>query len=347
MRINLAPRTERKTPEHSKEKPAFWRGIGNGEALEIALRVTNENKAQVVDAFKSMGTSVRDVWTDLNGHMRKVFQLSPVQEHLSAESRQKISDAIVTMAKGLGFAAAGVQGAAGLYKLGTGVEKGDKARMLDGSVDVTTSAAVATTVAGLSTAPLILGPLAAGLGVSRGVVNAIQGYKKGDSRQEIQGVLDATRSAGVFGRLLSSHSATLGTVAAVLGPIAGVIGVGRGYYDLTTGLQENSKTKQLQGLTDIASSIGLTMATTGLGTVPGIALAVAAIGTRAVYSVSEKFQARVDRQLDKMAPALSSTTQKIDSFVEPVLVSARPIIEKWFGWEKGENSSVSEPPPMN
>lgn len=206
-----------------------------------------------------------------------------------------------------------------------------RGQILDGSVGLATSGAIATTVAGMATASLVLGPLAACLAVGRGIHNSLSGYRQGNSRKEIQGILDATRSAAVFGRLLSGQSAALGTAAAVLGPIAGALQVGRGYYDLTTGLKTESKARQLQGLADMASAVGLTLATTGVGTLPGIGLAAVALGVKGLYAVSDGFEARVNRGLDSLNPRLTATTRCIDGWVEPALEKARPWIEKAVG----------------
>lgn len=316
--------------------------ITGGEALELALRFTNENKDQIVDAFRSVGVGIRDAWGDLTDYIDKVFELPEVEDFVSPEDRRKITDVAIKVARGVGYTAAGVQGVAGAYKLVKGYQKGDTGTMIDGSVGLATSAAIATTVAGLVTAPLILGPLAATLGVTRGIYNGVAGYRQGDSRKEIQGILDATRSAAVFGRLLATRSAALGTAASILGPVAGALQIGRGYYDLTTGLEKESKAKQVQGLADMTSALGLTLATTGVGTIPGIALAVSALAVKGLYDLSDRFEAKVNRGLDRINPQLRGTTRRIDAVVDPAMDKVRPWLEKVLG-EKGREGPDDQP----
>ncbi len=165
------------------------------------------------------------------------------------------------------------------------------------------------------------------------------------ARSEALRMLDATRSASIFGRLLSGQSAALGTAAAVLGPLVGAVQLGRGYFDLTTGVKSQTKSLQVQGLADMASAVGLTMATTGIGTIPGIAIASVAIGAKGLYTAHSGFRDWVDGRLEKSAPNLERATRRIDEWLEPAIDTARPLVEKWLGRKgrQAEDATVTHP----
>ncbi len=323
----------------AKGKEGFWREVFSGELFEIGLKLRPDQLRDTVSAAKDVGTSLRDVWKDLKKKVGDVLEIPQVEQIIEPAEREKVTQVILSVARGLGYTAAGVQGIGGAYKLVKGVQTGNTGQKLEGLFDLTTSAAVATTIAGLGIVPLVMGPVAAAMGVARGSYNAVAGFKSGDGRQEIQGLLDATRSASVGLRMLGQHVAGLGVAGAVLGPIAGAIQLSRGYYDLSTGLAKESKPKQVQGLTDIATAVGLTASLTGVGTIPGIALVAVAMGSRVLYQFNDRFEAWADKKLDSWSPALQKVVSRVDKAIEPIITKVRPLIEAASGVGRG-----SEPP---
>lgn len=332
--------SEETPPPEDKEN--FWREIFSGELFELGLKLTPDKINDTVEAARGLGEGLRDQWKDLRDKVSDVLKLPQVESVVSPEARQKTTEIVLTTAKGLGYGAAGIQAVGGFYKLATGFKLGDTARKLDGVFDLTTAAAIASAIAGAGPAPLILGPAAAALGVVRGGYNAVTGFRSNDTRHEIQGILDAGRSLSVGFRLLGEHSGGLALAGAILGPLAGAVQVGRGYFDLSSGLEEQNKQKQVQGLTDIASAVGLTMSVTGLGTIPGIALAGLAVGTRVLYQFNDGFKGWTDRRLEQMRPGLETTVEQVDKVVDPVVATVRPWVEKLTGWRRGDQDPKNE-----
>lgn len=315
----------------------LWRELFSGELFEIGLKLRPDQIHQTVSAAKDLGVGLKDTWDDLRKKVLDVLKLPQVERVIDPEAREKTTEIILGIARGLGYTAAGVQGLGGFYKLARGIKKGNTSQKLDGLTDIATAGAVATTIAGLGIVPLVMGPVAAAMGVARGSYNAIAGFRTGNARQEIQGLLDTTRSASVCLRLLGQHVAGLGLAGMVLGPIAGGIQLSRGYYDLSSGLAEKSKPKQVQGLTDIATAVGLTASLTGVGTIPGIALMAVAMGTRVLYQFSDRFEGWMNKRLEKWAPGLSKATSKVEHVVDPMLAKVRPYFERVTGWHRGQD----------
>ena len=334
------------TDEAKKGKEGFWRELFSGELFEIGLKFRPDQLRDTVSAAKDVGTSLRDVWKDLKKKVGDVLEIPQVEQVIDPADREKVADVVLTVARGLGYTAAGVQGLGGAYKLVKGFKTGSTGQKLEGLFDLTTSAAVATTIAGLGVVPLVLGPLAATMGVARGAFNTVAGFKSGDARQEIQGLLDTTRSASVGLRMLGQHVGGLGVAGAVLGPIAGAIQLSRGYYDLSTGLAKKNKPKQVQGLTDIATAVGLTASLTGVGTIPGIALMAVAMGSRVLYQFNDRFEAWADRRLDKWEPGLNKAVKAVDRVVEPVIEKVRPLVETVIGVGRGSTPLPPSPIPL-
>ncbi len=327
-------------PGDQGQENTFWRNLFSGELFEIGQRLTPEHLRTTAEAAQSVGTALRDVWSDLKSKVGEVLNLPEVEQRFSPEAREKALETVVQVARGLGYAAAGVQGIGGIYKLKDGFKKNSTERKLDGVFDLTTSAAVGTAIAGLGAVPLVLGPLAATLGVVRGGYNAVTGFAKGDTRAEVQGALDATRSASIGFRLLGNQVALLGTVGAVLAPIAGAIQFGRGLVDLSSGLAEEKKDKQVQGLSDIATAVGLTASLTGIGTIPGLALVATAMGGRVLYQFNEKFQGLTDQKLDDWQPQLQTAVDGVEKVTKPILNAGRALIKKATGRSKGDGQDA-------
>lgn len=104
--------------------------------------------------------------------------------------------------------------------------------------------------------------------------------------------------------------------------------------DLRAGLAEKSRTKQIQGLTDIGSALGLVLASTGIGTIPGVILTAASVAARVLYPLSPKFQKHCDRTLEKCEPVLTKSVQGVEKVATPVLNGIRPILDKVLGKDK-------------
>lgn len=326
------------TARASAPKPKdqnWWHDLTSGEMLQASLHLTPDKIRSAVDTTKDVGRSLGHSWEDIKEQADKILHLSAIKNLVPAETRQKILDGALTVAAGVGYAAAGVQTFAGVVKLTKGVEERNGLKRLEGVLDIATGAAIATTIGGLGIAPLILAPLAAGLGVLRGGAHAVAGYKEGSARHETQGWMDATRSAAVMGSLLGRYSAVAATAGAILGPIAGAIQITRGFIDLRDGLAEKSNTKEIQGLCDIGAAVGLTMAATGLGVIPGIALTAVSVGARVLYQVSDKFEAKVDRKLDRLEPKLQKAVNFVSKVTDPIVDKVRPVVEKITGWHHG------------
>lgn len=334
------------TPERAvkQDQEGFWDELFSGELNEIGVYFNPEYIDTTIEGAHSLGEGLRKTWTDLKDKVNDVFEIDGDKSTFSDEFRKKATDVTVQVAKGLGYTAAGVQGLGGLYKLAKGIKEKDTGQKISGIFDLSTSAAVATTIAGMAIGPLVLGPVAATMGIVRGGFNAVKGFLEGNGRKEIQGGLDATRSASVGFKLAGSQAAWLGATGTVLGAAAGVIQASRGFYDLSAGLENKAKDKQWKGLTDIASAAGLTLALTGVGTIPGIAITALAMGSRFLYQFSDKYEARANRRLDQWEPALQKAVNVVNTVADPIIKTVRSGIEKFFGRHRGEEAELKPPP---
>lgn len=328
----------------TQEKEGFWDELFSGELNEIGIHLNPERIHSTFEGAGSLGEALRKTWDGLREKILTVFDIDKDGSTFGPEFREKATDVAINVAKGIGYTAAGVQGVGGVIKLASGFKEKDLGKKLDGVFDLSTSAAVATTISGLPIGPLVLGPLAAGMGIVRGGFTAVKGFKQGNARKELQGALDATRSASVGLRLAATYSAALGVAGAVLAPIAGAIQAARGFYDLSAGLEAENKEKQMKGLTDVASAAGLTLALTGIGTIPGIAITAMAMGARLLYQFNDRFEAVSNRKLEKWKPALSKTANAVNVVTNPVILVVRNCIESVFGHHRGEEIPKDKPP---
>ncbi|MBN9419908.1 MAG: hypothetical protein J0I12_30920 [Candidatus Eremiobacteraeota bacterium] len=321
-------------PEDPKPPGNLWQTLTSGELLQLGLHLSPAKLAEAINTTKDLGKGLGQSWRDIKDTFRKVLHLPVVAEHIDPEAARKISSITMAVVAGVGYAAAGVQGFAGLSKLSAGIKEKNRLKQLDGTLDLAMAGAIGTTIAAAGVAPLVLVPLAATLGLARGVIHSVVGYRQGNAQQEVQGALDGTRSVGILGSMLGHVNPMLATAGAICGPVAGVIQSCRGFLDLRSGLAEGSKTKQMQGLTDIGSALGLLLASTGVGTIPGIVLTAASVGARVLYPLSPKFQKRCDNALDQCRPVLEKSVQGMEKVAEPILQIARPILDKILGKEK-------------
>lgn len=330
MRVptSTAPTVPVSTPEavaaHAAEDHS-WREVVSSELLQLAARWRKEDVDTLARMAKDTGNAMKGVWENLKEGVSQALRLPVLREKIPASTREDLANLAEGLAYGVGFAAAGVMAVAGVAKLRAGVKKGSRQRKLDGVVDLAAAATIAVSVAGLGPARAVLGPIAALLGVARGGYNATVGFRALEPRTEIQGVLDGTRSFGTFCSLLSGAAGPLGVVAAIAAPIAGAIQIGRGYHDLSTGLREGDNQKELSGLTDIGIAVGTTMALTGIGTIPGIALTVASTAAKVAYQFHKGSRQRLDRVLDRVEPVLGCAVAGVDRAAEPLVRRIDPL----------------------
>ncbi len=256
-----------------------------------------------------------------------------VDEVVSSQDREKISEITVAVAASLGYAAAGIQGLAGLAKIRKARGENHQMKKLEGYLDLATAGAIASHIAGMAILPVVLGPIAAGLGMARGGIHAVAGWKAGDTRREVQGLLDATRSTAILGTIVGSRVPWMATTAAVFAPVAGVIQASRGFIDLRDGVRGGEPARRFQGLADIGSAVGLTMAATGAGAIPGAVLTGLCVGARLLYSLSDRFEAWADRKLDRVQPQLETAVGAVEKVWNPILYGLRGLLEKATGWQ--------------
>ena len=329
------------------KKIDWWHELASGELLQAGLHLSPANLQDAVEATRDIGKSLGNSWDDIKDQVTKVLHLPAVGNVLTAEQRQRIADVAITAASTVGYAAAGVQAVVGIAKLKHGVEEKNPLKRFEGCLDIVTAGAITSTIANMGVIPLILGPLAAALGVVRGGIHAVAGYRTDDDRREVQGLMDGVRSAAVLGNLLGRHSGLAATAGAILGPVAGAIQATRGFMDVSGGLKEKDKAKQLQGLCDIGAAVGLTMAATGVGVIPGVILTVVSVGARVLYQVSEKFEKRADQTLGKWEPGLQKAVDAVESVANPIIDRVRPLIEKLTGWHHGDQAGGTSPSPTS
>jgi hypothetical protein len=108
-------------------------------------------------------------------------------------------------------------------------------------------------------------------------------------------------------------------LATLLGPKAAPVQAARGLHELSDGLTEKDKGKQLKGLTNTATAVGVALSVFGVGTVPGLALAGVATGTRLLYDKSETFQKVVDKGLGIARPPMALVNKGVRKVAGPIL----------------------------
>lgn len=315
------------------EKKDWWNQLTSGELFQASLHLSPEKLQQGLNASRDLGKSLSGAWKDLRDNLRKVFDLPLLDEAVSEEQRERISRITLGAAAGLGYGAATIQGLAGLAKIRKGRAENDGSKKLEGYLDVATAGAIASYIAGSAVLPVVLGPIAAGLGLARGGIHAVAGWRAGDTRREVQGALDATRSTAILGTIVGNRVPWMATTAAIFAPIAGVIQASRGFIDLRDGLRQAEPDKRMQGLSDIGAATGLVLAASGIGTLPGVLLTGVSVGARILYQVNERFQNWSDRKLDGVSPALEKVVAGVETVWNPVLGTIRGWIEKATGWE--------------
>ena len=315
-------------PQDPGKLKELWQTLTSGELLQASLHLSPAAVSDAVQTSRDLGKSLGQSWRDVKSKLRELLHLPEVQRHIDSEQARKISHLTLAAASVLGYAATGVQAVAGASKLYSGIKENNRLKRLDGYLDLAMAGAIGTTIAGAGVAPLVLVPLAATLGLVRGGVHAVAGYRSGNTRNEVQGMLDGTRSLAILGSMMGHTAPALATLGAILGPVAGAIQASRGFLDLRDGLKEATPARQLQGLTDIGSALGLVLASTGIGTIPGVVLTALSVGTRVLYPLNDRFAGGCDRLLKSCTPALQKAVSTVEAVWNPVLSVIRPWLDR-------------------
>lgn len=326
-------------PPPGPEKDAWWREVGL-DFLENKLHLTPERINSTVESARDLGKSLAMQWHKLSQTLGKVLA-HPWVENLDPKFQDKTEATALYAAGGIGLGVAGIEGLAGVAKLVHGVRHNKPSKMLEGLLDVTAGAAIASTIMGLGGLPLVLGPIAAGLGVARGAMHAVKGYQAAEPGKEVQGFLDSSRSAVVMCSLLGYHTAVAATVGAVIGPVAAAVQACRGYVTLRTGLEKEDKGKQINGLADIGTAVGLTLTFSGL-VVPGLAITVGSAAAKFLYKVLPPVEWAGDKLLSVANRPLKTGVKAIELTIEPAFQKVRNWIDTHSPWQHGEDSGKDD-----
>lgn len=315
-------------PEEKKED-GFWSELGN-DIRQWLFQLDQEKIEDFGRLVKSAGSGLKGAWKQVRDIPRRFLDLPLVKERVGEGEAERWADVALNLGQAVGFTAAGGHALAGLVKALQGKKKGDTSKVLDGLVDTATAAVIAASVGGMGLARAIAAPIGSGLNALKGGYNAARGFKERDGRKQVQGVLDATRSVGSIGRMLSAHSVALKVVGVGLAPIAGALQAGRGMHDLATGLRNDDNKKELKGLVDIATAVGTAMAfASGVAIIPGIALAVTANLAKLAYQLSPRVRKKMDRGLDKLEPGMAKVVEKTDRWTAPIRGAWRKLMGRW------------------
>lgn len=321
-------------PPDPPEDESWWNEVGLGSLLLNTLHLTPERINSTVESARDLGKSVAVSWPNLRDQVEKVLG-HPLVGHLPVES-DTVAGAVMYGAGALGYGVAGIEGLAGVARLISGVRHNNKQRVLEGLLDVTAGAAIASTIMGAGQWPLILGPIAGGLGIARGAVHVVRAYQKADGKARVQGFLDATRSAAVMSSLLGSYHPAGSWVACVLGPVAATVQACRGYVNLSQGLKEKDKGSQVSGLKDIGTAVGMIMSFSGMA-IPGIAVTVASQVFNLAYKVLPPVEKLTNKALGFANLPLRLVVGATDKIVDPVLGKVRDWIDNNTNWQHGED----------
>jgi hypothetical protein len=317
----------------------LWREVTSGELFASALHLSPARIREAAGSARDVGNALKDVWKNADDTVRKALDLPVVEHRVSPHDRDHIVAVARTVGYGVGFAGAGVLGAAGAYKIASAIRHRSRAQLLDGLVDLGAGAAVAASVAAWAPGGLLLGPAAAALGIVRGGYNAWHGYRSGQTRNEIQGFLDAGNNAVAFSRLIPA----LATGAMLLAPLAAGVQLCRGGWDLSRGIAEGSNEKKVQGLADVCAAVGLALSAAGPLAVPGVALVGVGSAVKVLYQFSPTARKKLDHAVERATPRLQPMMEKVEARVAPLLARARAVIEKVTGHKRGDEPAPPAP----
>lgn len=318
---------QKKEPE---KKDSFWKDRSD-ELRELLLLMDQEKLEDAGQIVKSLGDGLKGAWQQIKDLPRNVFNLPVIKDKIDDRKQEELLSIAEVVGRITGFVAVGGHALGGALKIASGHQQKDTSRTLDGIMDIGTAATFGATVAGLTGAHAILAPLTATFNIFRGGYNAGQGYRRNDDREQVQGLLDSVRSAGSVGRILKAHGMFFKVAGVALAPIAGALQAGRGIHDLSSGIKNVDKKKQIKGLVDIATAVGTGAAfASGLAIIPGVALAVAANITKIAYERSSKVQKKIDPLLERWEPKLIRLIDGAERHTAPVRKAWNKIVSRFI-----------------
>ncbi len=336
----MAPTLLNRPPQKPPEKPApepepegWWHEVGLG-LLQDKLHLTPERINSTVESARDLGKTVAVTWPNLRDQVEKVLG-HPLLDGRFPNASGHIEGAVMVGTGALGYGLAGIEGLAGAARLISGVRHGSKSRILEGALDLTSGAAIAATIFGTGSLPLILGPVAGGLGIARSAVRAVKAYQQAKPAEEVQAFMDGTRSAAVMATLIGYSHPGAKIFAQILGPAAAVVQGARGYVSLSQGLKKNDKARQVAGLADLGTAVGLTLTFNGL-MVPGMAVTVASSAAQLAYSVLPGVERATNAALSFFNVPLKVGVAAVDSVVDPIFNNLRNWIDQHSPWQHGE-----------
>ena len=323
----------------AKSRSDWYDSVGLQNLLEKRLGMTPARVEATLDTARDLGKGLAVSWHALDVKVGKVLSHVPKVGEVAQES---VTSAVVRAAGGLGYALAGIEGVAGLAKIVHGARHGSKTEMLGGALDLTAGAAIACTIAGAGALPFVLGPIAAGLGVARGITHAVQAYQKADPSKEVQGFLDSTRSAALMCSLLANASPVAAVAGAVLGPISVAVETCRGYVRVKEGLKAEDKKLQVAGLADLGTALGVTLSFCGLPLV-GIPVMVGSQAGKLLYKLVKPVRPWVDKGLDVARLPLRLAVGVVEKTIDPAFNAVRRWINEHTPFQHGEDKMTETP----
>lgn len=319
---------QRRPPRSGRKDQGFWKNRAD-EVREVLLLMNQERLEDAGKVLKNIGSGLKGAWNQVKDAPSRLFHLPILDGKVDEQQQKKWLQLAESVGLTLGFVAAGGHALGGALKIASGHQQRDNSRKLDGIVDIATAATLTATVAGFGGARAVLAPLAAALNIYRGGHNSGHGFKTHNGREQLQGALDAVRSAGSIGRLLKTQAAFFQVAGIALAPIAGTLQAGRGLHDISIGLKNSDNKKELDGLADIATAVGTALAfASGAAVIPGVALAVAASIAKITYQLSPKARKKMDPWIDKLEPKLERAVAQVDKFTEPVRKAWRAVMSR-------------------
>ncbi len=328
VRKTEVPAASASQPSRGKKDDKFWREIGD-DFRSYLLHVDHERIEDAGRLIKSIGKVLKDAGKAVRDIPGKVLDLPIIKDKVDEDRKEYWSDLAQQIGLVVGFTASGGHALAGTLKIISGQKQGNTGRKLDGLVDVATATTLALSVAGLTGARAIAAPIAALINIGRGGYNSGSGFKRRDDRKQIQGVLDAVRSAGSFGRMLKAYSPIFKVIGVGLAPVAGALQSARGLHDVAIGLRNDDNKRELKGLVDIATAVGTALAfASGVAIIPGVALAVAANLVKVGYQISPKLRKRIDVGIDKIEPKLEKIVAQTQKVTEPIVAAWKKFMSR-------------------
>lgn len=344
----MAPVPLRKPPEKPPEAPApqhepegWWHEIGLGGILQDKLHLTPERINSTVESARDLGKTVAVTWPNLRGQVEKVLG-HPLLDGRFPNASGHIEGAVMVSTGALGYGLAGVEGLAGAARIVSGIRHGSKSRILEGALDLTSGAAIAATIFGTGSLPLVLGPVAGGLGIARSAVRVVKAYQQAKPEEEVQAFMDGTRSAAVMATLVGYTYPGAKIFADILGPVAAVVQGSRGYVSLSQGLKKDDKARQVAGLADLGTAVGLTLTFNGL-MVPGMAVTVASSAVHLAYKILPRFERATNATLGFFRVPMKVGMAAVDSVVDPIFNNVRKWIDEHSPWQHGEEKPPDKP----